>query len=165
MTREEALELLKSDELIELGMRAHAKRQSLHPAEIVTYSVRSNDHESLNSAAVRVMFDPGDPALAQLDEFQGASAIVPVCVPGTTATEYLKFLAVCRLYLEGGHIQLDAEWSGLKVAQIALRFGADDFGDTKAGSATSEEEIRRVIRDAGFVPKKRDALYRVLVVN
>jgi 2-iminoacetate synthase ThiH len=166
MTRQDALELFRSNDLIELGMRAHGKRQSLHPAQIVTYSIIDrSQNPSGKGAAVRVLFDPQNPSLDQLEELEDAEAIVPACVPGTTATEYLKFLAVCRLYRNGGHIQLDADWSGLKVAQVALRFGANDFGDTKPGSATAEEEIRRVIRDAGFVPKKRDLRYRLVDIN
>jgi 2-iminoacetate synthase ThiH len=166
VTQRDALELLESEDLIALGMRAHAKRQALHPAEIVTYSfIEAVRVPADDGAAVRVVFDPQSPSFDPLEESKDAEAIVPVCVPGTTAAEYLKFLAVCRLYRNNGHIQLDADWLGLKVAQVALRFGANDFGDRKPGSATPEEEIRRVIRDAGFVPKKRDLLYRVLAVQ
>jgi hypothetical protein len=143
-------------------MRADAERQRLHPGRIVTYGDETSD------STLRLSFDPQaeQAALDQLDtlEEHGVDAVVPVCVPGATAAEYLKFLAVCRLSLKIPHIQLDADWSGLKVAQLALRFGADDFGNRKPGSATSEEEIRRVIRDAGFIPKKRDPFYRSLAI-
>ena len=32
-------------------------------------------------------------------------------------------------------------------------------------NCTTEEELRRIIRDAGFVPKQRDTLYRQLFLN
>src|SRR3954449_10480297 len=81
-------ELLRSDDLIELGMRAHAKRQSLHPGQIVTYSFTDPSQVPRgDGAAVRVVFDPQSPSFDALEESKDAEAIVPVCVPGTTATE------------------------------------------------------------------------------
>ncbi len=89
-----------------------------------------------------------------------------------TAVEYLKLLAVSRLYLDNvDHLQVSWLTQGLKVAQVGLRFGADDFGSTiieenvvtAAGVpriSVSEAEIRRVITDAGFRPRQRDTLYR-----
>jgi cyclic dehypoxanthinyl futalosine synthase len=89
-----------------------------------------------------------------------------------TAVEYLKLLAVSRLYLDNvDHLQVSWLTQGLKVAQVGLHFGADDFGSTiieenvvtAAGVPrvyASEEEIRRLIRDAGFRPQQRDTLYR-----
>jgi len=88
-----------------------------------------------------------------------------------TAVEYLKTLAISRLYLEGIP-NLQASWvtQGLKTCQIGLRFGANDVGSimieenvvSAAGvhHRASEEELRRIIRDAGFLPKQRDTLYR-----
>ena len=90
-----------------------------------------------------------------------------------TAVEYLKTLAVSRLYLEGIE-NVQASWvtQGLKTCQVALRFGANDVGSvmleenvvSAAGTRhrASEEELRRLIRDAGFIPKQRDTLYRSL---
>jgi cyclic dehypoxanthinyl futalosine synthase len=90
-----------------------------------------------------------------------------------TAVEYLKTLAISRLYLEGIE-NVQASWvtQGLKTCQVALRFGANDVGSvmleenvvSAAGThhRASEEELRRLIRDAGFVPKQRDTLYRSL---
>jgi cyclic dehypoxanthinyl futalosine synthase len=86
-----------------------------------------------------------------------------------TAVEYLKTLAVSRLFLDNIP-NLQASWptQGLKVLQMALRFGANDVGsvlledhNSKPGTAT-EEELRRIIRDAGFKPVQRDVLYRTL---
>jgi len=88
-----------------------------------------------------------------------------------TAVEYLKTLAVSRLYLDNV-LNLQASWvtQGLKTCQIGLRFGANDVGSIMieenvvsaagARNQASEEELRRLIRDAGFIPKQRDTLYR-----
>jgi len=93
-----------------------------------------------------------------------------------TAVEYLKTLAVSRLYLEDV-LNVQASWvtQGLKLCQIGLRFGANDVGSimieenvvSAAGAhhRSTEEELRRIIRDAGFIPKQRDTLYRTYFLN
>jgi cyclic dehypoxanthinyl futalosine synthase len=93
-----------------------------------------------------------------------------------TAVEYLKTLAISRLYLEN-ILNVQSSWvtQGLKTCQLGLRFGANDVGSimieenvvSAAGAhhRASEEELRRVIRDAGFIPKQRDTLYRTYFLN
>jgi len=84
-----------------------------------------------------------------------------------TAVEYLKTLAICRMVLDNiDHVQTDWEQQGLKVLQMGLRFGGNDVGSV-LGSSTkaSEEEVRRLIRDAGFKPAQRDTLYRAMFLN
>jgi cyclic dehypoxanthinyl futalosine synthase len=93
-----------------------------------------------------------------------------------TAVEYLKVLALSRLYLENV-LNIQSSWvtPGLKTCQIGLRFGGNDVGSimieenvvSAAGAhhRASEEELRRLIRDAGFVPKQRDTLYRTYFLN
>jgi len=49
--------------------------------------------------------------------------------------------------------------------QMALRFGANDAGPIPTNTRTTEEDIRRVIRDAGFQPCQRDPLYRTFFLN
>ena len=93
-----------------------------------------------------------------------------------TAVEYLKTLAVSRLYLDNvDNIQSSWVTQGLKTCQVGLRFGANDVGSTMieenvvsaagAHHCATEEELRRLIRDAGFVPKQRDTLYRAYFLN
>jgi cyclic dehypoxanthinyl futalosine synthase len=86
-----------------------------------------------------------------------------------TAVDYLKTLAVTRLFLDNvEHLQTDWSVMGPKVLELALRFGADDGGSvpwSQAGSPEpshhgGEAELRRIIRDAGFRPVERDALFR-----
>jgi cyclic dehypoxanthinyl futalosine synthase len=93
-----------------------------------------------------------------------------------TAVEYLKTLAISRLYLEN-IVNVQSSWvtQGLKTCQLGLRFGGNDVGSimieenvvSAAGAhhKASEEELRRVIRDAGFTPKQRDTLYRTYFLN
>jgi len=93
-----------------------------------------------------------------------------------TAVEYLKMLAISRLYLEN-ILNIQSSWvtPGLKTCQLGLRFGGNDVGSimieenvvSAAGAhhRASEEELRRLIRDAGFIPKQRDTLYRTYYLN
>src|SRR5436190_2121095 len=94
---------------------------------------------------------------------------------GTRASgvEYLKNTAVSRLMLDN-IASLQASWvtQGPKLAQIALGYGLNDFGSTmmeeNVVSPTGTnflmqvEEIRRLIREAGYEPRVRDTLYRLL---
>lgn len=89
------------------------------------------------------------------------------------ATEYLRTLAVARLFLDN-IASLQSSWvtMGPKVGQLALFFGANDMGSvmmeenvvSAAGTTyrLSEREICRLIRDAGYVPAQRDQYYNVL---
>ncbi len=93
-----------------------------------------------------------------------------------TAVEYLKTLAISRIFLSNfKNVQSSWVTQGLKVCQMGLRFGGNDVGSVMleenvvkaAGTTncTTEEELRRVIRDAGFVPRQRDTLYRTYFLN
>ncbi len=92
-------------------------------------------------------------------------------VPEATAVDYLKTLAISRLYLVNiDHIQSSWLTPGIKVCQVGLQFGADDVGSIlieenvvfAAGvrNRTNEAELRRIIFDAGYIPAQRDTLYR-----
>ncbi len=116
------------------------------------------------------------------DETGGFTAFIPwpfqpgntaLSTPKTTPVEYLKMLAVSRIVLDNIP-NLQASWvtQGPKVAQVALEFGANDFGSTmieeNVVAATgvshrlSEEEIRRIIRAAGYEPRRRRMDYTLL---
>lgn len=93
-----------------------------------------------------------------------------------TAVEYLKTLAISRIFLSNfPNIQSSWVTQGLKVCQMGLRFGGNDVGSVMleenvvkaAGTSncTTEEELRRIIRDAGFRPVQRDTLYRTYFLN
>lgn len=112
----------------------------------------------------------------------GFSAFIPwsfqpqnTALGGETVTgeEYLRTLAVSRLLLDN-FLNVQASWvtQGAKMAQVALRCGANDFGNVMieenvvraAGVAyrISIEEIVSLIKDAGFRPAQRDSRYRIL---
>jgi cyclic dehypoxanthinyl futalosine synthase len=87
-----------------------------------------------------------------------------------TGIDYLKMLAVSRLFLDNvQHIQASWLTQGLRLGQTALRFGADDMGSimieenvvSAAGADTqaNEKELRYQISEAGFIPQQRDILY------
>jgi aminodeoxyfutalosine synthase len=117
------------------------------------------------------------------DETGGFQTFIPLAfhpantalshIPTTTGFLDLKTIAVSRLMLDNiDHIK--AYWIMMtpQVAQIALRFGADDLDGTvveekiyhDAGAQTSQgmrrAELLRLIREAGREPVERDTLYR-----
>ncbi len=119
------------------------------------------------------------------DETGGFTAFVPwTFKPGNTPlekhitqhalpTEYLRIIALSRLYLDNfPHIQASWFSEGKKTGQVALHFGADDFGGTlfeeNVHAATSfinkttVDEIVTLIRESGFQPAQRTTLYETL---
>jgi cyclic dehypoxanthinyl futalosine synthase len=86
-----------------------------------------------------------------------------------TAVEYLKTLAISRMVLDTiENVQSNLETQGLKVLQVSLRFGGNDAGSVmlaKDANSATEEQVRQVIRDAGFKPVQRDTLYRTMFLN
>jgi len=88
-----------------------------------------------------------------------------------TGMDYLKMLSVSRLYVDNiDNIQSSWLTQGLRLGQIALRCGANDMGSimieenvvSAAGAhhRASEETLRYLISEAGFIPQQRDILYR-----
>jgi aminodeoxyfutalosine synthase len=120
------------------------------------------------------------------DETGGFQTFIPLAfhpantplqhLPTTTGLNDIRQIAVSRLVLDNfAHIK--AYWQMLtpKIAQIALRFGADDLDGTvieekiyhDAGATTPQglrrQELVRLIREAGREPMERDTLYRPVV--
>jgi cyclic dehypoxanthinyl futalosine synthase len=84
--------------------------------------------------------------------------------------EYLKTLAVSRLYLDNvRHVQGSWVTQGPKIGQTSLAFGADDLGSIMieenvvyaagARNRMTQPEMRRLISDAGYEPVQRRTLY------
>ena len=119
------------------------------------------------------------------DKSGGFQAFVPLAfhpdgngmknLPGPTGVDDLRTIAVSRLVLDNvDHVKAYWVSSTPKVAQIALRFGADDVDGTivhetiyhAAGSTSpqglSRDMLVRLIREAGFLPVERDTHYRVV---
>lgn len=90
-----------------------------------------------------------------------------------TAVEYLRVLALARIYLDNiPNIQVSWVTQGAKVAQIGLFFGGNDFGSVmieenvvRAAGANfrlKTEEIKHIIKTAGFTPKVRNMQYDII---
>jgi aminodeoxyfutalosine synthase len=119
------------------------------------------------------------------DETGGMQAFIPLAfhpdgngmrnLPAPTAVDALRTVAVARLLLDNvPHVK--AYWVSMtpEVAQIALRFGADDLDGTivhetiyKAAGSRSPggltvDQLVRLIQEAGRVPVERDTLYKVV---
>ena len=104
-------------------------------------------------------FQPGNTALAR--------------IPKAGPAAYLKMLAVSRLYLDN-FPNLQASWvtQGLKIGQMALRFGANDMGslmieeNVVAAAGTSfradQRQIQLAIQRAGYVPRRRNVFYNLV---
>lgn len=97
-------------------------------------------------------------------------------VPETYAEEYLRTLAVSRLFLDNVvHFQTSWVTQGKKIGQIALSFGADDMGsimieeNVVASAGThyrmSQDEMEHLITSAGYKPRQRTNLYERLVTR
>ncbi|MEK7248192.1 MAG: CofH family radical SAM protein, partial [Chloroflexota bacterium] len=94
-------------------------------------------------------------------------------VEKTDAVTYLRTLAIARLALDNVP-NLQSSWvtMGMKVGQVALRFGANDFGSimmeenvvSAAGTThrTSVAQMEQLIRGAGFTPRKRRQDYSLV---
>jgi len=88
-----------------------------------------------------------------------------------TGIDYLKMLSVSRLFMDNiDNVQSSWLTQGLRLGQTALRMGANDMGSIMieenvvsaagAHNRASEEMLRYLISEAGFVPQQRDILYR-----
>jgi len=151
--------------------------------------MRQAHRNGLRTSAT-MMYGMGEPLAARIEHFQrirdlqdetgGFTAFISWTfqhentdmpeVPETFAEEYLRTLAVSRLFLDNiTHLQTSWVTQGKKIGQTALLFGADDMGSimieenvvSAAGTAykMSQEEMERLIRQAGFEPRQRTNLY------
>jgi len=116
------------------------------------------------------------------DETGGFQTFIPLAfhpdnsrmdeIPKPSGVMDLKTMAISRLMLDNfPHIKAYWVMLGIKTAQVALSFGADDIDGTvvhetiyhEAGAETPQEvsvnEIRRLITEAGRTPVERDTLY------
>jgi cyclic dehypoxanthinyl futalosine synthase len=130
--------------------------------------------------------DSQDRALREVGPGQGYRAFIPwtyqpdntelaAVAPGrTTSEDYLKTLAVSRLFFDNiDHIQGSWLTVGKAVGQRSLALGADDLGSimleenvVSAAGVTekclTDEAMIALIREAGRVPALRDTSYRVI---
>ncbi|MFA0763117.1 MAG: hypothetical protein XFASWVDF_000839 [Candidatus Fervidibacter sp.] len=152
----------------EIGMRSSATMMFGHveqPEDIAEHLVAIRDLQDETggfTAFIHWVFQPGNTPLGKRVKGHQAGG-----------HPYLKLTAIARLALDN-FPNIQASWvtQGLKVAQMALFFGANDFGDTvieenvvrPAGAKywATIDEMLRAIREAGFIPKKRNTMYELL---
>jgi len=122
------------------------------------------------------------------DETHGFQTFIPLSfipydtqlahLPPPTGQSDLKHIAVARIFLDNfDHIKVYWIMTGIKIAQLALNFGADDIDGTvmqerivhMAGAQTPEglhvQELVSLIREAGREPVERDTLYNIITRN
>ena len=90
-----------------------------------------------------------------------------------TGVDYLRVLALSRIVLDNiDNIQASWVTQGAKMAQVALYFGANDFGSTMIEENVvaaagvhfrmSLEDMVSTIKEAGFTPAQRSTLYKII---
>ncbi len=157
--------------------------------------MRQAHRNGLRTSAT-MMYGMGEPLTARVEHFQrvrdlqdetgGFTAFISWTfqhdhtdmpdVPETYAEEYLRTLAVSRLFLDNVvHFQTSWVTQGKKIGQAALGFGADDMGsimieeNVVASAGThyrmSQDEMEHLISSAGYVPKQRTNLYERMVTR
>jgi cyclic dehypoxanthinyl futalosine synthase len=91
----------------------------------------------------------------------------------TSVAEYLRTQAIARIFLDNiENIQSSWVTQGPAIGQIALKYGANDFGSvmmeenvvSSAGTTfrLNAAEIESLIRDAGYEPRRRNNWYELL---
>ena len=89
------------------------------------------------------------------------------------SSEYLRMQALSRIFLDNiPNVQSSWVTQGPRIGQIALRYGANDFGSvmmeenvvSSAGTSfrLNTGQIERLIREAGYEVRRRDNWYRLL---
>lgn len=159
------------EEAHRLGMRTTATMMfgSIEgPEDIIEHldAIRDlQDRTGGFTAFIPWSFQPGNTELKRKRRFRADHP--------ATAVEYLTVLALSRLYLDNvPNIQASWVTQGLKTAQVALRFGANDFGSTMieenvvastgVSYRVSKEDIINAIKATGFAPAQRDTVYNIL---
>jgi len=148
-----------------LGIRSNATMLYGHveePRELVEHmlAIRALQDETGGLLTfIPLKFHPGN---TRLDDIEAK----------LSAADDLKLYSIARLLLDNiAHIKVFWIMLGLKQAQVALSFGADDFDGTvveekithRAGATTPQgltvEELTELIRETGNTPVERDTLY------
>jgi cyclic dehypoxanthinyl futalosine synthase len=90
-----------------------------------------------------------------------------------SAADYLRTVAISRIFLDNfDNVQLSILTQGPKIAQMGLKYGANDFGSvmieenvvSAAGNKfiLNSEEFERLIKDAGYEPRRRNTRYELI---
>ena len=136
-------------------------------ANIVIGSVETTEEIIEHLRIIRELQDRAGGILAFIPwTFQKQTSKFPI--RPVSPREYLKLLGLCRLFLDNiPHIEASVLGMGREVGELALHAGADDISSvvfeenvlTSYGIGT-EADARDFIRNSGFMPVRRDLLYR-----
>jgi cyclic dehypoxanthinyl futalosine synthase len=127
------------------------------------------------TAYISWTFQPGDTPLGRMKQPPADYVGLPDGrhLVLADANEYLRMTALARIFLDNIH-NIQSSWvtQGPKIGQLALFFGANDMGSvmmeenvvSAAGTTfeLSEAEIRRLITDAGWLPRQRNCYYGLI---
>ncbi len=149
----------------QLGGRSSATMMFGHvetPAERIEHLERLRqlqDETGGFTAFIAWTFQPGRTAMSH--------------IPHASPVEYLRTLAVARLYLDNfANIQSSWVTQGLKIGQLGMLFGANDMGSlmieenvvAEAGTVhfLTLAQIRDAITELGYVPRQRNVFYELV---
>lgn len=170
-------------------------RQRVSPAKITTpewLEVMETAHSLGMSTTATMVYGLGETTAERVqhllcvrdlqDRTGGFRAFIPwsfqtnhtrLSEPPQTGVDYLRMVALARLVLDNvKHVQAGWVTEGPFLAQIALTFGADDFGGvlmeesvvkaTGISHAVTAEQVVALIRETGMVPAQRNTEYTIL---
>lgn len=170
-------------------------REAISPNKIKTaqwLGVMEAAHKQGIRSTATMMFGSGegpDDIIAHLDAIRklqdrtgGFTAFIPwtfqpsntdIDIRPATGADYLRVLALSRVYLDNiANIQASWVTQGIKMAELSLRFGANDLGSTMieenvvaaAGVSyrVSMEELVEAAHNAGFRAAQRDTFYKII---
>lgn len=161
------------EEWMEVMLTAHRLGMKT-TATMMFGSVETLEERVLHILRVREAQDKGGGFTAFIPwSFQPANT--DLGGPASSGIEYLKTLAVARILLDNvANIQASWVTQGAKMAQVALTFGANDFGGTmleenvvRAAGVTNRvplKEIIHSIKEAGKIPVQRTTAYEVIKI-
>ncbi|MCF8069308.1 MAG: CofH family radical SAM protein [Desulfobacterales bacterium] len=163
ITRDEWCEVIRT-------LAAHGMKSSA----TMTYGMGETNEERIDHLTViRDIQDETKNLRAFIPwSFSPANTLMEDIVPATGMT-YLKIVAISRIFLDNiPYIQAGWLTEGLKLAQIALSFGANDMGGvlteevvvkaTGINTRTNIDELVDIIKNAGKDPVQRDSEYKVI---
>lgn len=148
-----------------LGIRSTASMMFGH--------VETLDDRVEHLTRIRDLQDECDPFRAFITwSFQPEDTNLPI-THKASGSDYLRTLAISRIFLDNvENFQVSFLTQGPKIAQLGLSYGANDFGSvmieenvvSAAGNKfiVDSKEFERLIRDAGFDPRRRNTRYEVL---
>lgn len=156
-----------------VGMKTTATMMYGHVEED-KHIIESLEHiRNVQDASVKNGNDGGFTAFIPWSYKKDNTALAKMVKEEAGPNQYLRIIAISRIMLDNvPHIQASWFSEGKKTGQIALRFGADDFGGTlfdenvmlAAGfyNRTTENEVREMISEAGFQPTQRLTNYEIV---